>query len=384
MNIKRKITRVLTGLLLILLAVCPTPYSPKEASAASVSRIDMGNDASEPAFVTRQDVKVSSRIWELFFGKGDEGNNSEEKMQTNVCKTVIVGGDVFGARIKQSSVTVEDPCQVSELKHGDVIVEIDGVAVSSCSEVRDLIRGSGGVAVTLKIKRGKRLLEYTLTPTQTDVGYSLNIEIRDGAAGIGTITYIDPETGEFGGLGHGICDADTGDVIEISSGNVTGVILGGIQKGEQGKPGELTGILTDKTIGELYSNTSVGVFGRLNATPSSGRTVELGTRESVKEGKATIISTLKNGKKMEYSIEIFDVNRDSHGTKSFKIKVTDQALLAISGGIVRGMSGSPIIQNGKLVGAVTHVMVANPTEGYGIFIENMLEASQQGVQPKAA
>ncbi len=335
--------------------------------------------------LSRSDVKVSSRIWELLFGKGEEEGDKTAKKQTNICKSVILGGDVFGARIKQSSVTVQDPCQISELKHGDIIVKINDRDISSTTDVKDIIRDSGGAPLKIQYKRGKRLSECTLTPTERDGEYRLDIEIRDGAAGIGTITYIDPETGEFGGLGHGICDQDSGEVISISSGTVTGVILGGVQKGESGKPGELTGILTDKTLGEVYANTAVGVFGRLDSFPiNKAKTVELGSKDDVRCGVASIVSTLKNGKKMEYSIEIFDIDKGSEGTKSFKIKVTDPALLAISAGIVRGMSGSPIIQNGKLIGAVTHVMVADPTEGYGIFIENMLNAAEQQAQPKAA
>ena len=140
----------------------------------------------------------------------------------------------------------------------------------------------------------------------------------------------------------------------------------------------MRGVLTDKIIGSVSKNTSCGVFGTLSGealTDKSRQSVEIGSRNDIKEGAATIISTVKSGKKSEYGIEIYDINRSSCESKSFKIKVTDDTLLALTGGIVRGMSGSPIIQNGKLVGAVTHVMVADPTEGYGIFIENMLNSA---------
>ena len=208
--------------------------------------------------------------------------------------------------------------------------------------------------------------------------YRLGVVLKDGAAGIGTITYIDPETGDFGGLGHGICDTDTGEVINFTEGQITGVILSGVKKGEEGKPGELSGLLTDKVKGVLYSNTECGVFGKLDSIPEglSSTAIEIAHRDDVHSGEATILSTVKVGSVKEYKIEISDINKGSTGTKSFKIKVTDPALIAITGGVVRGMSGSPIIQDGKLVGAVTHVMVANPTEGYGIFIENMLSASE--------
>ena len=201
----------------------------------------------------------------------------------------------------------------------------------------------------------------------------------------GTVTFVDPESGLFGGLGHGICDSDTGEVVEMQKGVATGAILGGVHKGECGKPGELTGILTDEVKGTLNVNSDCGVFGILDSDDIPSRTaIPIATHTEVVAGEAKIISTVKNGKTAEYKIEIFDIDRNSTGSKSFRVRVTDDALKAMTGGIVRGMSGSPIIQNGKLVGAVTHVMVANPTEGYGIFIENMLNAAQDQVEPKAA
>ena len=215
--------------------------------------------------------------------------------------------------------------------------------------------------------------------------YRLGITLRDVAAGIGTITFVDPETGEFGGLGHGICDAESGNVIEMQTGDALEVVLGGIHRGEAGNPGELSGVMTDICIGSLEVNTEVGVFGSIkkDRIDKLGNIYEVGKKSEVKAGEATIISTVKNGKKAEYKVEIYDIDQSSTGSKSFKIRVKDPALVAITGGIVRGMSGSPIIQNGKLIGAVTHVLVNDPTTGYGIFIENMLNTSTNS-QKKAA
>ena len=180
----------------------------------------------------------------------------------------------------------------------------------------------------------------------------------------------------FGGLGHGICD-ESGDVLPLESGKVTGVILGGTLKGENGRPGELSGILTDRKLGEIKTNTNTGVFGQLSDWKlDKSSAIPIAKRDEVKEGAATIISTVKNGKKMSYTVELFDIDPSETGTKCFKIRVTDNVLLSMTGGIVRGMSGSPIIQNGKLVGAVTHVLINDPTTGYGIFIENMLNAAE--------
>ena len=320
-------------------------------------------------------VKVSSRFWELL-----RGNDKEEKCDEEIL--LIPGGGVFGARVKLSEITVSDPGGRSQLKEGDTLLSINGQAVSSVSEVQNIIPSLEDGEINATFKRNGSTFSLKLTKE----GGKLGITLRDGAAGIGTITYIDPTTGLFGGLGHGICDAESGDVIQISGGSVTGVILGGVHKGTSGKPGELSGILTDRVVGTVTSNTECGVFGKLDTVPSSSAAtaIPVGHKNEVTTGEAYIYSTLKNGKCAKYKIEIIEIDQSSTATKSFKIRVTDPALIAITGGIVKGMSGSPIIQNGKLIGAVTHVMVANPTEGYGIFIENMLNAGNNRVQTRAA
>ena len=323
------------------------------------------------------DVKLSSRIWELFFGKENVTTEAEGKMM------LCIGGDVFGARIDAKYVSVSDAGQARGIKNGDVIIKANGKAVSSIEEIKKAVEASAGRSVTLTVLRGGEEISVSVEPRLEDGVWRLGIGLRDGAAGIGTITFIDKESGIFGGLGHPICDRDSGEIVDMQGGNVTEVLLGGVRKGAVGAPGELTGVLTDKTCGTLYKNCECGLFGRLDVSELEGLTeIEVGKKSEIVEGKAEIISTMKNGKTAKFNVEIHDINLDATGNKCFKIKVTDEALIAISGGIVRGMSGSPIIQNGKLVGAVTHVLVASPTEGYGIFIENMLSAAQ--TMPKAA
>jgi stage IV sporulation protein B len=287
--------------------------------------------------------------------------------------------------MKDKYPAIVDAPGVPALKCGDRIVAINGREVHSAGEVRELIGRSGGESITIAANRGDTKIKIEMIPKLEDGEYRLGITLKDMTAGIGTITFIDPESGEFGGLGHGICDSESGAVTPMESGSAMEVVLGGIHKGAVGSPGELSGIITDSTIGSLTINSSVGVFGKLKKfdAQTCGKAYEIAHRNEVKAGEATIISTLKNGKKAEYKIEIYDIDQASTGSKSFRIRVKDPALLAITGGIVRGMSGSPIIQNGKLVGAVTHVLVADPTEGYGIFIENMLNTAKQAV-PKAA
>lgn len=311
-----------------------------------------------------ENVKVGSRFLELFFG---------EKKET---RRLIACGGVFGVKIKQKYPSVIEASGIPALKCGDLIISVNNQKVSSAEDVKSIVSSSDRGSVTIEAKRGDGTVRIEIVPKQDGGEYRLGITLKDVTAGIGTITFIDPETGKFGGLGHGICDSEGGNIVEMQSGDVVSVVLGGIHKGESGNPGELSGIMTEKVIGKLSVNCDVGVFGTLTSDELSslGDVYEIGTRDEVTAGEATIISTLRNGKKAEYKIEIYDIDEGSEGSKSFKIKVKDPALVAISGGIIRGMSGSPIIQNGKLIGAVTHVLVNDPTSGYGIFIENMLDA----------
>jgi len=337
----------------------------------SISAFAAGSDVICDENCVPCDLKLSSRLWELLFGKEDAEVAGEGKLM------LCPGGDVFGAKINQKYITVSDPGQHKKIKSGDVILKINGERAESIEQIKKITASSGGEAITLTLLRGGEELTAGVTPICEGGEYKLGINLRDGAAGIGTITFIDKKTGVFGGLGHAICDKDSGEIIEMNSGEATRVVLSGVKKGSVGNPGELTGILTGEVRGELYKNCECGIFGRLNPEELSELTeVEVGKKEELTEGKAEIISIVKNGKTAKFDVEIHDIDLDAKGNKCFKIKVNDDALIALNGGIVRGMSGSPIIQDGKLVGAVTHVMVADPTEGYGIFIENMLNAAQ--------
>ena len=342
-----------------------------ENMAYEGERVEFSGD-EEAAAALSEDVVVSSRIWELLFGKKDKA------------VALIPGGDVFGIKLKLAHVTVADSKGIPALSAGDLILSINGKEIKTAEEARAAVAASGGESVTIRALHKGENISIEVRPTLEDGEYRLGVVLRDGVVGIGTVTFVDPETGLFGGLGHGICDSDSGELALMECGEITGALLGSIHKGEVGKPGELTGILTEQTLGTVYKNCECGVFGYLNEIPEGLESYKVATRDEVHEGEATIISTVRSGKTAEYKIEIYDIDRASDGSKSFRIRVTDEALKALSGGIVRGMSGSPIIQDEKLVGAVTHVMVANPTEGYGIFIENMLEAAKQQVQPKAA
>lgn len=335
-----------------------------------------GETEIDTAPALSDNVKVGSRFLDLFLG---------DSKQSDETVSLIPGGGVFGVKIRQKYVTVTESTGIPALKCGDIILSVDGVRVSSAAQVKEIVKASGGKSLTIRAMHQGSEIGVEIRPTFEDGEYKIGVSLRDGAAGLGTVTFIDPKTGLFGGLGHGICDSESGEVISMDSGEVCGVILGGIHKGECGKPGELCGILTDQDMGDLTINCECGVFGILTDTAAlSEKAMPIGRRSEVTEGEATIISTLKNGKTAEYKIEIYDIDEDSTGSKSFRVRVTDETLKSLTGGIVRGMSGSPIIQNGKLIGAVTHVLVADPTEGYGIFIENMLNAANIKELQKAA
>ena len=347
-------------------------------SEAAYKKIDTGDcDAFvslsvSPDYIKNEDVRVSSRFYELIFGKKEK--------EVLLCPS----GEAFGILIKEDGITIASSAAAG-LFAGDRILKIGGRKCLECEDVLNAVRESGGAPLKITLVRDGEETTVSATPKYKDGEYRLGIALRSQTAGIGTITFIDPETLSFGGLGHAVSDAETGAPVSIRSGTACHVTLGSCKKGESGKAGELSGIIGRSPIGSIIKNTECGVFGKLDSLPKNlPQPIPIAHKKDVKCGEAEIISTVKNGKSAIYKIEITDIDYDSTSSKSFKIKVTDPTLIALTGGIVRGMSGSPIIQNGKLVGAVTHVMVADPTEGYGIFIENMLSAAENQAQPKAA
>lgn len=304
---------------------------------------------------------------------------------------VLCGGMPFGVKFSTDGVLIVGFCDVESggkhcnpakdagLRARDIIKKIDGKALSDAQQLTDIIEKSDGKGVNITYLRNGEERTATLTPVfcESEGRYKTGIWVRDSGAGIGTVTFIIPETKHFGGLGHGICDSDTGELIGMKSGSVLDVTVSGLVRGQVGTPGEIKGYFKPGKIGTLLSNTSCGVYGVFDSIPAtaSGKTIKIGYRNEIKPGKATIRCTLDSGEMDEYEIEISDINIASNSSKCFAVKVTDKRLIDISGGIIQGMSGSPIIQNGKLVGAVTHVLINDPTTGYGIFIENMLNAA---------
>ena len=308
------------------------------------------------------------------------------------------GGMLFGVRCATEGVLVvglEDvktasseticPAKEAGIHKGDIISAVDGQTVQSVKALSDAIAadGSTGRRVSLSVIRGGETIELTLMPCKAADGvYRAGIWTRDATAGIGTVTFIDPETGLFGGLGHGICDAETGTLLPLGRGTTLGVSVGEIIPGAAGKPGEVRGSFSPTRTGTLLHNTGCGVFGVFSSAADMvadtryDEPIPIGHRTEVETGDAEILCTLDDGAPCAYTVRIISIGDPADmSNKNFMLEVTDEMLLEKTGGIIQGMSGSPIIQNGKLIGAVTHVLVNQPQRGYGIFIENMLAAA---------
>ena len=296
------------------------------------------------------------------------------------------GGMPFGVKFFTDGVIVtgysdgtQNPAKAAGIRVHDVIISVNGKKITSAAQLTDIANKSGGSELEIKythdgIERSAKLKPYYC---EAESRYKTGLTVRDSGAGIGTVTYIVPETGEFAGLGHGICDSETGKLIPIERGAVSGVSISGIVKGAVGAPGELKGYFKSGKTGSMIKNTDCGVYGVFTPCPSGIKPMQIGLKNELREGEAYILCTLDNESGIgKYSINISNINLNASAGKCFTVKVTDKALLAKTGGIVQGMSGSPIIQDGKIVGAVTHVMINDPTTGYGIFIENMLNAAQ--------
>lgn len=313
------------------------------------------------------------------------------KVQNINLQSVEVSGDTVGIYMETNGVLIIDTGEIDAMdgitnrpadnivKPGDYIMAVNGSALSSKQELVDLVNESDGTTMELDVVRHDENIKVSLAPVLTqDESYKLGIWVRDNIQGIGTLTYID-SNGFFGALGHGISDIDTGELLNLKKGELYQADILAITKGEQGSPGELRGVIdyqNSKLLGAIEVNQENGIRGVLNDAGKekvSAKSVPIGLKQEIQTGPATILSNI-NGEVKEYQIEITEIDWNQKDTnKSFSISVTDPELLEATGGIVQGMSGSPIIQNGKLIGAVTHVLIQDAARGYGIFIENMME-----------
>jgi len=270
-----------------------------------------------------------------------------------------------------------NPAKACGLKEGDIITHINSTEVDTIEEVSALLQELEGEAMSIRAIRDEKQVQFTAKAAlcASDGAYKLGAWIRDSMAGIGTVTFYCPDTGAFGALGHGITDVDTALLMPLDSGSILPATVAGVEKGKAGDPGQLQGVFdTGSTLGLLHANASGGVFGLMSDSGwVEGTPVEVAQRDEVEPGEATVLCNISGDWVEEYGVRIEKVfPENANDCRDYLIKVTDQRLLDATGGIVQGMSGSPILQNGKIVGAVTHVLVDDPTSGYGIYVGRML------------
>ena len=301
-------------------------------------------------------------------------------------KMLVPGGSVVGIKVECDGVMVVGmnepeggslPAFEAGIRTGDVITHIGADEVESIEDFREELSEWRGGDISLRVLRGDKTMQFTVTPTAGKNGGELGVWLRDGMAGLGTVSFYDPATGLYGALGHAVNDIDTGVLIPVREGEIMEAKVSGVVRGECGKPGELLGSFdSDAELGSIQINCANGIFGSMNRDCSiaGGCALEMAERGDVCVGPATVLAGV-DGSVREYAVEISRIYPEDSGGRDLLITVTDPQLIAKTGGIVQGMSGSPICQNGKIVGAVTHVLVNDPTRGYGIFIENMLDAA---------
>ena len=286
--------------------------------------------------------------------------------------------------VGMSEIEGKKPYENSGIQEGDRIIQINQNDIDNTEDLMQVVNECNGQEIVVKYIREEETITTSMKPVKDGENqYKLGLWVRDAAAGVGTMTFYEPSTKMFATLGHGIFDIDTSDLIKIENGELVTTNILSISKGEKGKPGEIRGTIeSGYTIGEISKNTNFGVFGVLTKPSylsiAEENAIEVCLREEIQTGKAQIICELENGKREYYDIEIqklfLNNNQDN---KSMLIKVTDKRLLEKTGGIIQGMSGAPIIQNGKFVGAVTHVLVNDPTMGYGVFADIMLKQMKE-------
>jgi len=300
---------------------------------------------------------------------------------------VVPSGSLFGIRLYTDGVVIVgtddvttktatvNPAKIAGLQQGDIIKAIDGKKISSNADLSQAVQYSEGKTLEFLVDRNGKTIVIGFSPalSQTDGKYKAGLWVRDSSAGVGTITYVDRENMIFAGLGHAVCDIDTGEIMPLLSGDIVSASVNGAYKGSNGTTGELCGVFENKVLGTLLINGSTGVYGRLNSIDNTEKEIPVAMRYEIQTGPAQIIATVEGSEPEYYEIKINHIyqNNDS-SEKNMTIEVTDPKLIAKTGGIVQGMSGSPIVQNGMLIGAVTHVFVNNPLQGYAIFAENMI------------
>lgn len=347
-----------------------------ENSAAIAAQAD--SDSSE-------NIKARLMMFNIFPVK-------EVNISLKERKYVIPGGTPFGIRLYTDGLVVSEtasvknsgsesfPAKEAGIESGDVIRSVNGKTLTSNEQLLRAVEESDGQPIKIEALHDSVPYSTLITPVfdSTSGKYRAGLYVRDSCAGIGTMTYIDPENNSYAGLGHGICDSESGRLMPLLNGDIVQAEINSVRKSICGSPGSLNGhFSSNAAIGTLILNSDHGVYGKYFLTDQKAQSIPVAFKQETVKGKAQLLTSVENSSPSYYDIEIEEISyNDVNTSKNMIIKVTDERLLKKTGGIVQGMSGSPIIQNGRLVGSVTHVFVNDPTRGYAVFAENMLEYSE--------
>lgn len=300
---------------------------------------------------------------------------------------IIAGGENIGIKLNAKGVLIvgiyntsnSSPAEDAGLKKGDMISSIDGWDIQNIEDMASKISQSSTGEIKIDYIRNKKKYSSILKLHKDNNGiYKTGLYVKDSITGIGTLTYIDPKTKKFGALGHEIIEQSTGKLLEIKDGKIFNSTVTGVVPSKDGNPGEKQAKYDiEKTTGTIFENTTRGVFGNYTDKIPNKQEYKVAKKDDIKTGEAKILTVLDGNNVLEYKVNIIKINNNDNKTRNFIFDITDEKLLNKTGGIIQGMSGSPIIQNDKIIGAVTHVVVDDPHKGYGIFITNMLEESEK-------
>jgi len=288
---------------------------------------------------------------------------------------ICIGGEAVGIKILATGVLVMESEKNADISVGDIILEVNSTPIDSNTALISEVQKANGNNVSLKINRNGEIQKITVKPEYSEVTkmYELGLWVKDSSAGVGTISFYDRKNNLFAALGHGITETNNNVIIPINSGAIVKTKITEVNRGEKKNPGDIKGILYTNVLGQIITNTPYGIYGTLEENMDKTKdTIRVANKLDVVEGPAKIYCTLENNKVEEYDVNIERVLYNSSGNKNMVVKITDEKLIQKTGGIIQGMSGSPIVQNGKLIGAVTHVFYNDPTQGYGVFAETMI------------
>lgn len=360
-------------------------YSPKDVSYNTVYKLNYSKDAKVDFQNNSQVTNTKSDITLMGIIPVKSVDVSQQKKQK-----VIVSGECFGIKLYTDGVIVVgtrnveagdkecNPAKTAGIEKGDIIVEINSQKITSAKQVENILNDNNGKSYKIKIKRNSNYKTFTVTPvySPSEGCYKVGLWVRDSTAGIGTISFFNPKNKSVAALGHPITDVDTEEIMPILDGEAVRATVTKLYKSKNGEAGSLCCDFSNDTIGTLSENTRFGIYGKYTCNVNNNLLYEVAAVQEIERGQAQIICTVDESGPKLYTVEIARISyRENSAGKNMVVKVVDEQLKEKTGGIVQGMSGSPIIQNGKLVGALTHVVVDNPTKGYAVFAQTMLERS---------